>query len=345
MPSFSTTWTQFFPPKPQFGEKDVPNLQGNVYIVTGSNTGIGKELARMLYARNAKVYIAARSRKKAKEAIHHIAASTPASSGSLVFLELDLSDLNKVKVAAQTFLGAENKLNVLFNNAGLMATDPLTTTAQGYEMALGVNCVGTFLFTKFLTPILIATAKIEPVNSVRVVWLSSFGLELFAKKDVGISLENLDYHTPTPPTERYGISKVGAWAHGVEFARRHKEHGIISLPINPGNLLSELARDQPVMTRFMVKMLCYPTLMGACTELWAGLSPDVTLKNSGSWGEHTRSDDYSRTMLIVVAVIPFGRFHPLRPDLLNATKSGVEGGTAGCRKFWDWTENEVHQYL
>jgi retinol dehydrogenase-12 len=285
MPSFSSSWTQFFPPKPQYTEDDVADLQGNVYVVTGSNTGIGKELARMLYAKNAKVYVAARSQEKARRAIDDISKSAPASKGSLVFLHLDLSDLDKVKTAAQTFLAKEKKLNVLFNNAGLMATDPLTHTAQGYEMALGVNCVGTFLFTKLLTPTLVATAKTEPPNSVRVIWLSSFGLELFAKKDIGVSLDNLDYHIPTPSTERYGISKCGAWAHGVEFARRHKEDGIISLPINPGNLTSELARDQPASLKIAARLLGYPPPMGACTELWAGLSPEVTMAKSGSWGK------------------------------------------------------------
>lgn len=282
----SSFWTQTFPPKPQYTDANVSDLTGHVYIVTGSNTGIGKELARILYAKNAKVYIAARSEQKAEAAIEDIATSAPTSKGSLIFLSLDLSDLNHVKTAAENFLAREQKLNVLFNNAGLMATDPLTRTVQGYEMALGVNCVGTFLFTKLLTPTLVSTAKTAPSGSVRVIWLSSFGLELFAKPAVGISLDNLDYHIPTAPTDRYGISKCGSWAQGVEFARRHKGDGIISLPINPGNLTSELARDQPATLKIAARVLGYPPPMGACTELWAGLSPEVTLENSGSWGKH-----------------------------------------------------------
>jgi retinol dehydrogenase 12 len=284
-PSFSSSWTQFFPPKPQFTDTHVPDLQGSIYIVTGANTGIGKELARMLYAKNARVYVAARSKEKADKALEDIRGAAPASKGSLVFLHLDLSDLNQVKTAAQNFIAQEKKLHVLFNNAGLMATEPLAKTAQGYEMALGVNCIGTFLFTKLLTPILVATAKTEPANVVRVVWLSSFGLELFAAKDVGISLDNLDYHIPKPSTERYGISKCGAWALGVEFARRHKADGVISMPINPGNLTSELARDQPASLKIAARMLGYPPPMGACTELFAGLSPEVTMEKSGNWGK------------------------------------------------------------
>ncbi|KAJ5113441.1 hypothetical protein N7456_001975 [Penicillium angulare] len=326
-PSFSSSWTQFFPPKPQFTDRDVGDLRGKVYIVTGSNTGIGKELARMLYAKNAKVYVAARSQEKAERAMKEIQRAVPVSTGSLVFLLLDLSDLQKVKTAAQTFIAQESKLHVLFNNAGLMSTEPMEKTTQGYEMALGVNCVGTFLFTKLLTPTLVATAKTEPTNAVRVVWLSSFGLELFAENNVGISTENLDYHITKPATERYGLSKCGAWALGVEFARRHKADGIISIPINPGNLTSDLARDQPASIKIAAKMFGYPPPMGACTELWAGLSPEVTIEKSGSW------------------VVPFGRFYPLRTDLLNATKPEAEGGTGGTAKFWEWSESQVQAYI
>lgn len=289
-PTLASVWTQFHPPKPEFTEKDLPDLKGKVYIVTGSNTGIGKDTARMIYAKNAKVYIAARSEEKANKAIEDIKREVPTSTGSLVFLNLDLNDLSIVKRAAKSFLDQGTKLHVLFNNAGVMVSkaEPIPRTAQGYELSLGVNCIGTYLFTKLLTPRLISTAKSEPANTVRVVWLSSFGLELFGAKDVGVSLDNLDYHIPKSATERYGISKSGCWALGVEFARRHKANGIVSMPINPGNLTSELARDQPLTLRIAAKMLGYPTVMGACTELFAGFSPEVTIEKSGTsdWGEY-----------------------------------------------------------
>lgn len=289
-PSFSSFWTQFFPPKPQFTEKDVPDLHGKVHIVTGSNTGIGKELARLLYTRNAKVYIAARSEEKAKKAIEDIKTAAPGSKGALVFLHLDLNDLRQVKTSAQRFLEQKQKLHVLFNNAGVMvsAAEPIPKTAQGYELGLGVNCVGTFLFTKLLTPTLIATAKSEQPNTVRVVWLSSFGLELFAAEGVGVAVDNLDYHQPKPATERYGISKSGAWALGVEYARRHKADGIVSVPINPGNLKSELPRDQGAVLKLMARLVGYPAANGAYTELFAGLSPEVTIEKfdtSKDWGK------------------------------------------------------------
>lgn len=285
-PSFASFWTQFFPPKPTFTEKDVANLKGKVYIVTGSNTGLGKELAQLLYAKNAKVYVAARSEEKARRAIADIENAAPDSTGELVFLHLDLSDLETVKYAARSFLAKEQNLNVLFNNAGVMVSpvEPPLKTKQNYELGLGVNCVGTFLFTKLLTPVLATTAKSEPANTVRVVWLSSFGLEMFAEENVGISTDNLDYHKPANHTERYGQSKVGAWALGVEYGKRHKTEGIVSVPINPGNLRTELARDQGRVMQFVAGLLVYPVINGAYSELFAGFSPEIAT-DAPDWSE------------------------------------------------------------
>ena len=86
-------------------------------------------------------------------------------------------------------------------------------------------------------------------------------------------------------SERYWISKVGNWAHGVEYALREQANGVISVPMNPGNLQSELYRGQGLFMRCFVKLLMYPPVNGAYTELFAGLSPDITLSNTGCWGK------------------------------------------------------------
>ncbi len=192
-------------------------LLNQVYIVTGSNTGVGKELAKILYAKNAKVYIAARSQEKAETAMEEIRKASPASNGSLTFLRLDLADLTTIKGSADTFLAAEKKLHVLFNNAGvMMPVSEVLKTPQGHEIHLGVNNLGTFMFTKLLTPILVATAKTEPPSTVRVVWVSSSGAEMIGEKKVGINMDNLDYHDKKYPMYRYAISKVGNYFHGAE---------------------------------------------------------------------------------------------------------------------------------
>ena len=337
-PPLASAWTQTHPPKPEFTEKNVSTLQGKIYIVTGANTGVGKELARLLYSKDAKVYVAARSEDKGLKAIHDIEEATPSSKGNLTFLHLDLADLNKVKESAQRFLSLESKLNVLFNNAGVMTgTENKVKTAQGYELNLGVNTIGTFLFTRILTPLLIETAKSEPADSVRVTWPASFATEMYAEKDIAIDMSNLDYHIKKPATYQYGISKTGAWALGVEFARRYKGNGIVSLPLNPGNLTSELARDQPFSIRAVAKLIGYPPINGAYTQLFAGLSPEATIEKSGSWGKYS-SFFYNIPSELIDSNILFCSC-TLRSILSYSRRLG--GSDEDRSRGWQWRGEEV----
>ncbi|KAI1289058.1 short-chain dehydrogenase [Xylaria venustula] len=327
---FSSMLTQFIPPKPKFTENNVPDLSGKVYLVTGSNTGVGKQLVRLLYSKNAKVYVAARSERKANNAIEDIRNSHPSSAGILTFLKIDLNDLSSVKAAAEKFLSMETRLHVLFNNAGVQNTNKGANTAQGYEHHLGINTIAPFLFTKLLTPILANTAQTESSTpgSVRVIWVSSQGAELSGLKSIGLDINNLDYHRDESDLMKYSISKVGNWLHGVEYARRHRSDGIISIPLNPGNLTSDLYRDNTSMgIAVATTLMTYPPVNGAYTQLYAGLSPDITIDKTGSW------------------VIPFGRISEIRKDLQEATRSGTEGGNGTAANFWDWTEEQVKDYV
>ncbi|KAI1772895.1 putative short-chain dehydrogenase [Hypoxylon cercidicola] len=280
----------------------------------------------MLYSKNAKVYIAARSQDRANTAIGDIKKAYPSSKGDLAFLKLDLGDLTKIQASADEFLAKETKLDVLFNNAGVQNPLPEPSrTPQGYEYHLGVNAVGTFAFTKLLTPLLVSTAKTE--GTARVVWVSSLGTELGAEKDTGVDMSNLDYHVDKPYMYKYSVSKAGIWLHGVEFAKRYRADGVISVPLNPGNLASDLYRDQSSLFRLALKMIAYPPVNGGYTLLYAGLSPDITLEKSGSW------------------VVPWGRMLPIRKDLVAATKTEEEGGNGTAKKFWEWTEEQVKPYV
>lgn len=278
-------FSQVFPPAPQFTEKQLGDLAGKVYIVTGANTGVGKALAEILYAANAKVYVAARSKSKGNEAIEAIKGACQESKGTLVFLPLDLADLTTIKASASEFLAKETKLHVLFNNAGVMSPPDGSKTAQGYELQLGTNNIGTFLFTKLLTPTLVSTASSEAAASVRVVWVSSSAAEIVSPRG-GVPLDNLDYHQNQSPAYKYGVSKAGNYFHSAEFARRHRESGIVSIALNPGNLRTDLFRHRLGLERSLFSALIqYPPIYGAYTELFAGLSPDITMEQSGLWGK------------------------------------------------------------
>lgn len=287
-PPLKSILTQAFPPKPKFTEKDLPDLKDKVYIVTGANTGTGKQLARLLYTKNAKIYILARSEEKTKAAIADIQKAVPNSTGSLHYIKLDLADLSTIKQTVQRFLESETKLHVLFNNAGVLSgAQKVELTPQGHEMHTGVNALGTFLLSRLLTPVLKSTASSEPAGTVRVVWASSSAAEMFAEEKVGIRPEAL---TPEAQgaqggLQRYWSSKVANWAHATEYARRHQADGVVSVPLNPGNLQSDLYRDEGFLFWIGAKLFMYPPLKGAYTELYAGLSPDVNISNTGCWGE------------------------------------------------------------
>ncbi|KAI1270528.1 hypothetical protein F5Y18DRAFT_15165 [Xylariaceae sp. FL1019] len=321
-------FSQAYPPKPSFTEANLPSLRGKVYVVTGSNTGVGKQLAQILYSKDAKVYVVARSETKAEAAIDEIKKAEPNSQGELVFLQLDLSDLSTIKASAEKFLQQETKLHVLFNNAGVMKPEAGAKSAQGYELQLGVNNVGTFMFTKLLTPILASTAKTEPAGEVRVVWVSSSAAESPMTPIGGVPMDNLDYHKDTYWFPKYAISKAGNYLHGSEYAQRHKADGVVSVTLNPGNLDSDLWRTQPfLLSQFLRWFVLHPSINGAYTELFAGLSPEVTMEKTGSW------------------VVPWGRFMEPRQDLQDATKSKAEGGSAIAKEFWEWSEEQVKPFI
>ena len=196
--------------------------------MTGSSSGIGEQLAQILYQKNAKVYVAARSEEKARKAIEGIKAKAPNSKGEVRFLHLDLDDLTTIKASAEAFLSENDRLDVLWNNAGVMVPPQGSKTKQGYEKQIGTNNVAPFLFTKLLLPILTETARKAPSDSVRVVWVSSSAAEMSSPKG-GVDLGNLDYKVDKGIWVKYGVSKAGNVLHAGELAKRAGPDGIISV--------------------------------------------------------------------------------------------------------------------
>ncbi|KAL5092253.1 hypothetical protein Trisim1_002139 [Trichoderma cf. simile WF8] len=319
--------SQVYPPKPSFVETELSDLHGKVYLITGANTGVGKELAKILYAKNASVYIAARSEERALAAINEIETYSPQSSGKLAFLQLDLADLTTIPASAQKFLGRESKLHVLFNNAGVMNPGKGSITKQGYELQLGVNNIGTYFFTKLLSPILVETAKSEKPGTVRVVWVASSAAESPAVPKGGVDMKTIDKRTEMGDFTSYALSKAGNYLHAVEMAKRFKDKGVVSIALNPGNLDSELWRTQgAIASKFLKAFVLHPPKYGAYTELFAGLSPAVTMERSGDW------------------VGPWGRFLSVRGDLKKASEDESNGGLGTSKAFWEWTDEQVRSY-
>ena len=220
--------SELFPPKPTLTERNLPDQSGKTFIITGASSGVGEQLAYILYKHNAKIYIAARSEEKSRQAIERVKTRVPHSGGQMIYLHLDLNDLTTIKRSADEFLSQNDRLDVLWNNAGVMTPPQGSTTKQGYELQLGTNNLAPFLFTKFLQPILAEAARKASADSVRVVWVSSNGSEHFSVNG-GVDLSNMDYKTDKSPFTKYGNSKAGNIYHGSELARRAGSEGIISV--------------------------------------------------------------------------------------------------------------------
>ncbi|KAK3337649.1 hypothetical protein B0T19DRAFT_438295 [Cercophora scortea] len=310
-----------------------------VFIVTGASSGLGYELTRILYGAGATVYMLTRSRANADDAMARITAFCAAKphhhhvKGSMEFIPMDLTDFASVKTAAEQFLARESRLDVLFNNDGIVATPNPPGTAQGTEYHFTANSLGGFLLTRLLSPILTRIAAASAPDSVRVVWSASILVEMMTPPS-GIRdtfLQNTD--TVTEPNELYSSSKAANWFTASEFARRTgRESGVLHIAGNPGSYRTNIWRD--MWNSWLVWML-WPILRdpvhGAETYLFMGLSGEVTADDAVA-GRY---------------VVPGGRWHPggMREDLLLALRSVEEGGSGRARMYFDWCEERVKGLL
>ena len=325
----SVLWSQMFPPSPTLTEQNLPNQKGRVFIVTGGASGVGLELATFLFQAGGRVYIAGRSQDNAQRAIQSIKSSVhdTLSAGQLEYLPLDLSDLATIKDSVEEFRSKESKLDVLWNNAGVSLPPIGSVSKQGHELQIGTNCLGPFLFTKLLLPLLQASAQSSPPGAVRVVWTSSQIVDMSAPKG-GLITADLT-SPPKDKTQNYVTSKTGNWFLASELAREVGSNGILSVTQNPGNLKTNLLRHASTLMRLASSPVLHKAKMGAYTELWAGLSPELTMESNGAY------------------VIPWGRVHPSpRKDLLDALKDGEgEGGTGQASTFREWCEKQTIEYM
>ncbi|KAI5290747.1 hypothetical protein KEM54_000581 [Ascosphaera aggregata] len=304
---------------PKFTEKELPD-QAERDSMLKSSLGVHR------YGRNGVVYIAGRNKEKAEKAIADIRKEYPDSAGRLEFLHVDLSDLTTIGKAAQVFMSKENRLDVLTNNAGVMFPPTGSKSEQGYELQMGTNCLGPYLLTKYLLPILTKTAASSPPGSVRVTWAASYAVNLAAPKN-GVEFENGSPKTYSIQPYNYSQSKAGNILLASEMDQRFKKDGIISLAFNPGNLKSGLQRHLPSISKAVINASCYPAVNGAYTELFAGWSKDITLENSTSY------------------IIPFGRIGQPAWHIRPALKDIPHGGTGVARAFWEWCDKETSRFI
>ncbi|KAG2355237.1 hypothetical protein BDR07DRAFT_1613770 [Suillus spraguei] len=299
---------EVFPPSTQFHASDIPDMSGKVVLVTGANSGIGKETARVLLTKNAKVYVACRDKTKGEDAIRDLKESTGKEAH---FLQLNLANLRSIKASGEEFLRREPVLDVLFNNAGVMTPPVEMLTDDGYDLQFGTNVLGHFYFTKIVMPALLAGAAQSHDGTARIVNTSS----------IGHWLSGLDYNTFKDSSARkqkttttlYGQSKMGNILFAAEVARRYGNQGIVSTALNPGAIKTELTRHNSSFFRMIANMIFHDVSFGALTQLYAGTSPEGAKLN----GKY------------LVPWARIGNTHPEGQDPQQASE------------LWNWLEEQV----
>ncbi|KAI0435451.1 NAD(P)-binding protein [Xylaria sp. FL1042] len=264
-----------------FSEADIPDLTGKIVIVTGGNSGIGKQTVAVLAAKGAKVYLGARSHDKYTEALKDIQTSHPSTKVSLIeFLEVDLASAAHAKASAERFKAREEHLHILYNNAGVMGTPQEKISSDGYEYQWAVNVFGTFVFTHHLLPILQSTAEMSSPGTVRIINTSSDGAKQAPKS--GIPLDDKTVGSSASRFQRYGQSKIGIILLTRQLAKRYP--AIISLAPHPGpvqsNLTRELGIPGPVMW-ILNRVVYKPVQYGALTQLFAGTTSAIGKASNG----------------------------------------------------------------
>lgn len=202
---------------------DIPDLSGRIAVVTGANGGLGLESAKALAGADAHVVMAARSQDKAKAACEEILELHP--TASLEIVELDLGSLESVRKAVTTISDSHSTIDILINNAGLMAM-PERRTADGFEMQFGVNHLGHWVFTAGLLPALLAA------EAARVVTVTSTAHHIGRPVDPG----NPNLEGNYGPWKAYGQSKLANYHFALGLQKEFERHGVKaqSLVAHPG---------------------------------------------------------------------------------------------------------------
>ncbi|KEF60863.1 uncharacterized protein A1O9_02425 [Exophiala aquamarina CBS 119918] len=252
---------------------DIGPLTGKVIVVTGGNSGCGKEtVLRLAKHSPGRIYLAARSKAKYDDAMATITVAAPNASDVVKFLELDLASLASVKKASETVLQENDRLDVLVNNAGIMAV-PHGLTKDGFEVQFGTNHMGHALLTRQLLPLLQKTTK-EPSADVRIINLSSIGHTMAPGE--GIQFDKIKTPMKELHTLRlYGSSKLANVLYTRELARRYPD--ILCVSIHPGRVETNLGRtlkqDAGLLYMFSQVMDCLVKPLsveaGALNQIWA----------------------------------------------------------------------------
>jgi NAD(P)-dependent dehydrogenase (short-subunit alcohol dehydrogenase family) len=266
-------------------------LSGKVIVVTGTSSGIGIETARALSLTGARLLLTARDLNKAKSALDGIIEPE-----RVELVEMDNTSLSSVRAAAKAILEKSNgQVNILVNNAGIMALPKLEYTKDGFEMQFGVNHLAHFLLFELLKPALLASAS--PEFSSRVVNLSSSAHHVASINESGdYNFKKTEYNDWVS----YGQSKTANIYMANEIERRYGSRGLHATSVHPGLIATGLMQhmDPTMVEAFkkdegMYKLTKSPE-QGAATTVWAAIGREWEKKGGeylAECGKTTRGND------------------------------------------------------
>ena len=258
----SSTWTA----------KTIPEQNGRTVLITGANSGLGLRSAEALARAGARVLLACRNKEKAAVALEAVEACATTAAPEVV--ALDLSDLSSIEAAADVVAARVDRLDVLMNNAGVMAI-PLQRTADGFEMQFGTNHLGHFALTGRLLPLLLTA------DSPRVVTTSSQ-----AHRIGRMRWDDLHWRKRYSRWPAYGQAKLANLLFAFELDRRARENGrnLVSVAAHPGYAATHLQAVGAEMTGNRLaartmdlgnRIFAQSDADGALPQLYAATMPDV----------------------------------------------------------------------
>ncbi|XP_063063035.1 retinol dehydrogenase 12, like isoform X2 [Engraulis encrasicolus] len=249
-------------------------LDGKTVIITGSNTGIGKEAAIDLAKRGARIIMACRDMEKANAALKDVTEAS--GSQNIVVKKLDLSDTKSIREFAELINKEESQLNILINNAGVMVC-PYGKTADGFETQIGVNHIGPFLLTYLLLDLIKKSAPARIINVSSV-----------AHKYGSINLEDLNSEKAYSKSAAYSQSKLANVLFTRLLATKLKGTGVTAYSLHPGVVQTDLWRhlnkaEQAVM--WMARPFTKTSVQGAQTTIYCAVEPELATESGGYYSD------------------------------------------------------------